>query len=243
MKKFHSIFLSILTVAILILALSAPTVSINAATHATLLESLQQQLNEIFAAVLRIQSRIEELLLEAAKPMVPKPADTMEVSPPAPIAPVAIETPVETTSPQDAAPLWKFEPMPSTVLTTPLAILYRFSITGGTESAVIPSIILTYSYTDVSVKNIEVFAFSDANFSVPTFLRSAAAYQNRVARYRGYLDSSVNKLTILFDQGPPTVQVKPGETYYFELRGTPVGKNRGAFLTISVNELSAITFE
>ncbi len=232
MKKFHTGFIYLIITAILVLALSAPALSSAAYAHATLLESIQQQIYEILAAVGRIQARIEELIMEAAQPPVVAPA----------VLPVEPLVGTETLSPSTEL-VWKFLPLPSAYLSEPLAILYRFSITGSTIDTTIPSVTFTYNLSDVSIKNLEIYAFSDDVFSAPTFLRSSAAKQNRVGKQIGYLDAQSKTVTILFDQGPPSVTIPVGETYYFELRGTVVGKNRDAFLTIGAGELSSVTLE
>ena len=229
---------------VFILALSAPASPSAASStqHATLLESIQQQLNEIIAAVARVQARLVELLEEAAQSPI---ADTGSLPPSAVLpaetasAPLPVEeSTVVPTAP--SGPVWTFLELPSTYLAQPLSVLYKFSITGGAEDAVIPSVTFVYQIADVSVKNLEVFAFSDEFYTLPAFLRNTAADRNRVGRYVGYLDPGLSELTILFDQGPPSVIIPAGKTYYFELRGTVVGKNTAAFLNIAAKGLPEV---
>ena len=230
---------------VFILALSAPASPSAASSvqHATLLESIQQQLNEIIAAVTRIQARLAEILEETAN--MPPIADTGSLPLPAvpPAETTSVPLPVEESAvvpPAPSGPVWTFLELPSTYLAQPLSVLYKFSITGGAEDAVIPSVTFVYQIADVSVKNLEVFAFSDEFYTLPAFLRNTAADRNRVGRYVGYLDPGLSELTILFDQGPPSVIIPAGKTYYFELRGTVVGKNTAAFLNIAAKGLPEV---
>lgn len=248
MKRFNLGFIYLVVVAILILALSAPASPSSASTHATLLESIQQQINELVAAVTRIQARIMELLAEAAKPPAAAPEVIPEKEAVGSPGGTATETNTAVTAPVEesttsAEPVWKLMPLPSTYLTQPLALLYRFSITAGTADAVIPSATFTITLADVSLKDLGVYAFSDELLSVPAFLRDADTNRNRVGKRIGYLDSENKINTILFDQGPPQVKIPAGTTYYFELRGTVVGKNSGAFAIISAEKLPEVKLE
>jgi len=217
----------------LLFALSVPTSPSAASTHASLLESIQQQLNEIIAAVARIQVRLLEIIAEEARP--PEKSTVVESSVPAKTEEKAVSTSTEA--------VWKFVSLPSVYLSQPLAILYRFSITGGAVDTIIPSTTYAISLSDVSIKDLEVYAYSDDLFSVPAFLRNTTTKENRVGKQIGFLDSASSAVSILFDQGPPQVQISAGETYYFELRGTVVAKNRSAFVTIAVDGLTEITLE
>ncbi|OGZ44874.1 MAG: hypothetical protein A3J54_00420 [Candidatus Ryanbacteria bacterium RIFCSPHIGHO2_02_FULL_45_13b] len=228
MKHFNSGFLYFVVIIVLLLALSAPALPSTASTHATLLESIQQQLNEIIAAVARIQVRILELIAEEAQ----SPRQDIDNKLP--------EIPATSTSTEA---VWKFVPIPSLYLSQPLTILYRFSITGGTTDTIIPSVAYTVAFGDISIKNLEVYAYSDELFSVPAFLRNTVTKENRVGKQTGFLDSSSGLVSVLFDQGPPQVKIPAGETYYFELRGTVVAKNKNAFLTIAAEGLSEIRLE
>lgn len=242
MKQFHPRFIYLVIVAGLILALSTPASPSAAFTtqHATLLESIQLQLNEIFSAIARIQLRIAELIKESAP--VDQPVEQTIIESPA-VEVVTEPDAVATVSASDA-PVWKFMPLPSTYLAQPLAILYRFSIAGGAADAVIPSVTYTITLADVSIKDLEVYAFSDDLFSAPAFLNSKATKRNRVGKQSGYVDSRNQTVTILLDQSLSSqITIPVGETYYFELRGTVVGKNRGASAIISAEGLSAITLE
>lgn len=232
MKQFRAGFIYLIVVTVFVLALSAPASSSLVSTRATLLESIQQQIYEILAAVGRIQARIEELIAQAAKPPVEAPTEP---------APPETSGELETSSSTEL--VWKSLPLPSTYLSEPLVILYRFSVTGGTGDTIVPSVAFTYTLFDVSIKNLEIYAFSDEFFSMPTFLRNSAAKQNRAGKQVGYLDSSSKAVSILFDQGPPTVTILAGKTYYFELRGTVIGKNKDAFATIAMEGLPAVTLK
>lgn len=233
MKQFRTGFIYLIIVTIFVLALSAPASSSLVSTRATLLESIQQQIYEILAAVGRIQARIEELITQAAKPPVEAPTEE----------PVRTEISSEMETSSSTELVWKSLPLPSTHLSEPLVILYRFSVTGGAGDTIIPSVAFTYNLFDVSIKNLEIYAFSDESFSVPTFLRDSATKKNRAGKQNGYLDSSSKMASILFDQGPPVVKILAGKTYYFELRGTVVGKNKNAFATIAMEGLPAVTLK
>lgn len=239
-KRFHIGFIYLIVVATFVLALSAPASLSAASTRATLLESIQQQINELVAAVTRIQARIMELLTEAAKPPAAVPEIIPEKEAAGSLGGTATETDTVVTAPVE---VWKFMPLPSTYLTQPLALLYRFSITAGTADVVIPSATFTITLASVSVKDLGVYAFSDELLSVPAFLRDVNKNQNRVGKRIGYLDSENKINTILFDQGPPQVKIPAGMTYYFELRGTVVGKNSGAFAIISAEKLPEVKLE
>ncbi|TSC69319.1 MAG: hypothetical protein G01um101470_1060 [Parcubacteria group bacterium Gr01-1014_70] len=247
MKRYHTGFIYLVVAAILVLALSAPASPSAASTHATLLESIQQQINDLVAAVGRIQARILELLAEAAK----SPATIPEVMPEKKAEELSIGTTTEPSaevkveeSTTSTEPVWKFMPLPSTYLTEPLALLYRFSITGGAKDAIIPSVTYTITPVDVSIKDLEIYAFSDELFSAPTFLNAKATKRNRVGKQVGYVDSQNQTVSILLDQSISSqITIPAGETYYFELRGTLVGKNSGAFATISAEKLPEIRLE
>ena len=209
---------------------------------ATLLEGIQQQINEIVAAIARIQARILELVAEQAKKTPAISKEPLKESGVAESVEIPAKTDSETAS-TSTDPVWKFMPLPSTYLTQPLAILYRFSVTGGTADMTLPSVKFTVALADVSIKNVELFAFSDEAFSLPTFLRNSTTKQNRVGRQIGFIDPNNSTMTILLDQGPPAVKILAGRTYYFELRGTVVAKNKSAFLTIGAESLSSLTLE
>lgn len=235
MKRFNTGFIYLGITAILILALSAPASPSAASIHATLIESIQQQINEIVAAIARIQIRILELMAEEAQLKKNDVVELVEIPEPINTNEEAVSTATD--------PVWKFVSLPSTYLAQPLAILYRFSITGGAADTIIPSVTYTVTLADVSIKDLEIYAYSDELFSIQAFLRSTATKRNRVGRQIGYLNAEKNTVTILFDQGPPSVAISAGETYYFELRGTVVAKNKGAFVTIAVEGLSEIKLE
>lgn len=217
-----------------------PVLPPRASTHATVLESIQQQINVIMAAIVRIQARIAELVKEqtAQTPLTQPTEEQQSKESPTEVAATS------TTSDKPAAsknPLWRFIQLPSTDLTEPLVVLYHFSITAGTADATISSATFTITQADVSLKNLEVYAFSDEFFSVPAFLRNVATKRNRVARQIGYIGSNASTLSLLFDQGPPSVFIPAGQTYYFELRGAVVGKNRDAIVTVLAEGLSLVT--
>ncbi len=248
MRKFRLGFIYFLSAVFLTLALSAPASSPAASMHAALLESIQQQINELIAAVARIQARINEILAERAHLSV--------VVPPAPVTEngpsMTAEVPAATQTASSSAEIvtvstelvWKFFPLPSAYLSEPLATLYRFSITGGAVDKIIPSITYAITVADVSIKGFEIYAFSDEFFSAPALLNSKAAKRNRVGRYVGYVNPESKTVTILLDQGLTTeLTIPAGETYYFELRGTVVGKNKGAFVTVAVEGLPEIKLE
>ncbi|TSC71855.1 MAG: hypothetical protein G01um101470_476, partial [Parcubacteria group bacterium Gr01-1014_70] len=202
-------FIYLMIAAVLILALSAPASRSAASTQATLLESIQQQINELMTAVLRIQARIMELLAKAAKPpVVETEQDTIQTSSP--------------TLPPD---------------------LYRFSIAAGAKDAEILSVTYTFSYADVSVKDLEVFVFYDELFSDPILLRNTTTKRNRVGRYPGYLGGGSGSIVIPIEHVTAGITIPAHKTYYFELRGSPVGKNKGAFFKISAEGLAEITLE
>ena len=245
MKKFHSGFIYLIIAAVLILALSAPALHSSASTKATLLESIQQQIKELMTAVLRIQARIMELLAEAAKPPVVETEQRIDQTAssalppdvPVPATPV-VEEPVVTSE-----LVWKFMPLPSLYLSDPLSILYRFSIAAGAKDAEILSVTYTFSYADVSVKDLEVFVFYDELFSDPILLRNTTTKRNRVGRYPGYLGGGSGSIVIPIEHVTAGITIPAHKTYYFELRGSPVGKNKGAFFKISAEGLAEITLE
>lgn len=233
MKHFNSGFLYFTVVVILLLALSTSAVSSVTSTQASLLDSIQKQLTDIIAAVARIQARLLELVAEEVR-VQEQNANNMPAEPPRDTAGEA-----QVLSPSAEA-VWKFIPVPSLYLSQPLSILYRFSITGGTTDTTISSVTYAITLTDVSIKDLEVYAYSDEFFSVPAFLRDATTKKNRVGKKPGFFDTSANTTSILFDQGPPAVKIGAGETYYFELRGTVVAKNKNAGMRISGEGLSEI---
>ena len=121
MKSHKSMLALFITGAVLITALSVPFSSSAVQGSANIFESIQKQLNEILAAIQRIQIRIAELFLEeAAQQQATEPV----VSAP--------ETSVPTSTPQEAIvladPTWHYMPVPTTFLGSGLIILYRFSI-------------------------------------------------------------------------------------------------------------------
>lgn len=244
MKKFFVWLGCIVAAAGLVGVFFFPGFSPQTYSHATALESIQQQINAIVAAIVRIQARIAELLAETARPAPARPEEQV-------VETGAKTTPAETTAATSSSetsavsskPIWKFISLPSLYFNQPLAIFYRFSITGGTADAIISSVTFDIAYEGVSIKDLEIYAFSDEFFSVPTFLNTNNTKKNRVGKKSGFLEASGQTVSIVLEHGASPMRILAGEIYYFELRGTPVAKNIGAFVTVSAEGLPQIRLE
>ena len=218
-----------ITGAVLITALSVPFSSSAVQGSANIFESIQKQLNEILAAIQRIQIRIAELFLEeAAQQQATEPV----VSAP--------ETSVPTSAPQEIIasvdPTWRYMPVPTTFLGTGLVILYRFSITAGSSEAVISTVPYALEFADISIKDLEVHAFKDDLFS-------QKAYEiNPVGKRRGFVQNNV-PVSIDISDKTASLVIPAGETRYFELQGITTGKNVSAFAEISANGMQEVRFE
>jgi hypothetical protein len=227
----------------LILALSAPFSSGARAVgqQASTLESIQQQIDNILIAILKIQQRIAELFAQQAAPEVEDPIAVEE-----PIVSDEPATPtvdVEEVSIEEVSavvyPLWKFIPLPSTELAVNLAVLYRLSITAGDKDATVSSIIYTINYGDVSIKDLSIHAFTDVFFSKKAYDNSAK--NDIIGKRNGFISSGGQTFAIALESYGAGVIVPAGKTYYFELRGVPLGKNISAFATISAEGLPEVT--
>jgi hypothetical protein len=241
MKNCYSLFTLVIFSAGLVLALSIP-VSFSQAENnqASVLESIQQQLDEILSALLRLQVRLDEIIAEQASSLIVGEANTNVMENSAEdtaVSPVPMEKENSTTT----YPLWEFMPLSSMNLTTNLAVLYRFSVTAGEKDAVILSVTYTITHQDISIKDLKVHAFSDNLFSVRAY--DNATKDDIVGRRNGFVAPGVETFTIALENNTAGVVIPAGKTYYFELRGVPLGKNISAFAKVSVEGLPEVTLE
>lgn len=251
MKKIHPPFILLCMAVLFVLALSVPLSSVAEQNgRAVLLESIQRQLVEIAAAITRIQVRIVELLREAAgqqtvvEPVLPEPIPeekTQELSVPEKAPEARVSASEKQTSVVSTEPVRQFVPVPTTYLANGLVVLYRFSIAAGTVDAIVPSVTYTITFGDVSIKDLEVYAFSDELFSVKAFTNTTK--KNLIGKRTGYVESGGQAVLITLENDTSQIVVSAGKTYYFELRGTTAGKNVSAFATVSGEGLQEVRLE
>ncbi|GEM_PF-6733639 len=247
MKKFPYAFVLLVVAAGLVVALSVPLSSgVGQYQKATVLESIQRQIQEIAAAIEQIQLRIAELLLGTI--IVPEPQEEQFEEAPAVLPEesqedlaetydVVVRTPeIGTDAVVSAKPMWEFVSLPSTFLSEGLAILYRFSVTAGSEDETIPSVAYTITYADITIKDLEVFAFTDDLFYTKAY------GINPVGKRNGIMPSGETAVLLISDKTTSLV-IPAGETRYFELRGITTGKNIAAIATISAEGMEDVVLE
>ncbi|TSC79734.1 MAG: hypothetical protein G01um101429_409 [Parcubacteria group bacterium Gr01-1014_29] len=248
-KKFYRTFVLLLVLGGFVVLFTVPVSSSSLAdsAHAVTLESIQQQLNEIFAVLKRISDRIAILLQEAQGKKTPVSTETQiadTVLPPAePVEVSIVPTVVPVASVSE--PVWKFIEVPSRSFAGGLIILYRYSITAGDKDFTVFSARFHVAFGDVSVKDLEVHAFKDEYFSTRAY-KIGSAYNNMlyVGRRKGFLESGKQDVDISFENGVSAGLLIPArETRYFELRGFTSGKNTTAYLEVSGEGLSKVVFE
>lgn len=244
-KKFYSVLALLLVLGGFVVLFTVPVSSASLANsmHAVTLESIQQQLNEIFAALKRISDRITILLQEAQGKKTPVSVETETANT---VLPPMKQVEVTSVLTAPAAELaWKFREVPSRSFAGGLIILYRYSITAGSLDAKVSTARFQIAFGDVSIKDLEVHAFKDEYFSTRAY-KIGSAYNNMeyVGRRKGVLESGRQDIEISLEDGVSAGLLIPaGETRYFELRGFTSGKNTAAYLEVSGERLSKIVFE
>lgn len=244
-KKFYNALALLLVLGGFAVLFTVPVSSASSAdsAHAATLESIQRQLNDIFAVLKRISDRIAILLQEAQGKKTVSPEVGAEA-----VIPTETEianTIVQTVEPEVislpiAEPVWKFIEVPSRSFAGGLIILYRYSITAGDKDFTVSSARFRIAVGDVSVKDLEVHAFTDALFFTKAYYNKTSS----VGKRKGFLESSRQDIEISLENGIVAGLLIPaGDTRYFELRGFTSGKNTAAYLEVSGEGLPKIIFE
>ena len=236
MKKQISLCMILVIGAVFVATLSMPFRSFaKPGTEANVFASIQRQLDEILATIALIQVRIAELLREETLQQQQVVEESLTLPPvEAPSASSSDVSPQEIST--STEPVWKFVPVPTTYLGSGLVILYRLSVTAGSDNLTLSSVPYTVSYADISIKDLEVHAFTDELFS-------QKAYEiNPVGKRRGLIQSGAS-ISIEISDKTSSLIIPAGKTRYFELQGITSGKNVSAYTTVVGNELQEVRFE
>ena len=193
---------------------------------AATLQSIQLEINRIIALIISIQERILVLLREQSATSEEKTVTTQESSQaPAPSLPVAQEVKKDV----DAdAPVYEKLSLPSHALPGGLGILYRFSVTGGSKDVTIPSFRFLITYSDISIKDLTILAYEDADLS----RRAYSTVLDYTGKRAGFLDGGEATVDVSVSDGSLPLVIRAKTTRYFELRGTTSGRNVSAYVSV-----------
>lgn len=202
-------------------------------TQASTLQAIQLEIQRVAAQLARIVEMVGRLIAMQSAPQeqVPVVSIPEEVKLPS-------DTEEKTASTSEEImkiyPLFESLPLISTSSQGGLIVLYRFSITAGTEQAVLESVQYRITYGDVSLRDLEVHAFSDPQFSKRAF------NEKPIGKLKGYLQGGESRGQLPLN-AYGAITIPAGETRYFEIHGTTSGKNINAFVTTSIEDLPAVT--
>jgi len=130
-------------------------------------------------------------------------------------------------------------PLPANELLNGLMVLYRFKAKAPADKKVsLSSFLFHLTNSEVGVKDLKVYAFSDPDFTLEAFS------VNPIGRRLGQWYGSDNTLAdITLENGGLPLEIPAGGAYYVELRGTVSSRTPNAFITTALDGLSLGTLK